>query len=132
MDKENPFIAKTLADRERVSKLFFPPKPKDEEELIEFLRSSLYDAVPGALMHSIIEGVEQFLQSLEVDKDTANVIDNLVALQECLEAGEDWCSVAVVAGAIELLQSSRELTEDNYKAEYFKLRARCKEEGIEV
>lgn len=47
-----------------------------------------------------------------MDKNTTNVIDNLVGLQECLEAGEDWCSVAIIAGAIEFLQSRRAATRE--------------------
>ena len=106
MDKENPFIAKTLDDRERVSKLFFPPK---QNELIEKMDFAIaYPMNHGRMtMRGLLIEAKQLLESREVDEDTANVIDNLVGLQECLEAGEDWCSAAIIAGAIELLQSKR-------------------------
>ena len=55
---------------------------------------------------------EQSTEPVQVDEDTKNVIDNLVGLQECLEAGEDWCSVAIIAGAIELLTQKRTVTRE--------------------
>ena len=82
----------------------------DQEQVDELVEDIILIAEYEGVEHdSKCRQIKQLLtrQPVQVDEDTKNVIDNLVGLQECLEAGEDWCSVAVVAGAIELLLSQK-------------------------
>jgi len=100
-----------------VKEHFREPVQVDKEKKIEEIRMMIQKAtseyMPVYRRIYLNDAVEVEIRKLltrqpvQVDEDTKNVIDNLVGLQECLEAGEDWCSVAVVAGAIELLLSQK-------------------------
>jgi hypothetical protein len=41
-------------------------------------------------------------------QDIKNVVDNLSNLSECFMTGEDYCSVAIIEGAIDLIREMRE------------------------
>ena len=57
-----------------------------------------------AIVKSVVKAVKQLLTRQPMVEDVKNVIDNLLGLKQQLEAGEDWCSVAILEGATDLLQ----------------------------
>ena len=105
-----------------VKEHFREPVQVDKEKKIEEIRMMIQKAtseyMPVYRRIYLNDAVEVEIRKLltrqpvQVDEDTKNVIDNLVGLQECLEAGEDWCSMAIIAGAIELLTQKRTVTRE--------------------
>ena len=75
-----------------------------------------------------VHGEQSEAQSSVDEVDVKTIAKDLVIM-----IGEQGQTEEGVAKYLEpILQSKRTVTSEDYKAEYFKLRARCKEEGIEV